>query len=155
MASTPERYHWLYTIVGLLDQAFHLDDADQLMVIETTNNLLDRLDIPGRSDPQAIPAPLALELTSSYYSRSINSARNTTFVYPSRVTNDSDIVVSVTAWCDMMLALLLTSYPDITPIERLVIVKVFSTVLDALGVPDRAASFYPDEILRVALEVDA
>jgi hypothetical protein len=155
MPARAERYHWLNTIVGILDQAFHLSDEEQIHVLDIVNRLLAKLDIPDRSDPLVIPAPLALEISSGIYSTLLSGPRESGFAHPPRLTNHADIVVSVQAWSESLLSMLITAYPSISPVDRMVTAKIFSDLLDAIGVPDRAATFFPDDVVRVAREVDA
>jgi hypothetical protein len=53
--TTPERYHWINVMVGVLDGAFHLTDNEQFRVIEIVSKLLERLHIPERSVPATRP----------------------------------------------------------------------------------------------------
>lgn len=150
-----ERYHWLNTIVGILDQAYHLTDEEQVHVLDIVNRLLDRLDIPDRSEPVVIPTPLAMEMSSGYYSTQLAGPRESGLVRPVRQTAHADMVVSVEAWCESLLSMLTTAYADLDSYERIGTAKILADLLDAIGVPDRAAAFFPDDLLRVAREVDA
>jgi len=150
-----ERYHWLNTIVGILDQAFHLTDEEQIQVIAHVNHLLTELNIPDRSEPSVIPPPLALEMSASFYTTQLSGPRESGLIRPIRRTTHQDMVVSVQAWDEMFLTMLTTAYPDMTPIERIYTSKQISTLLDAIGVPDRAAAFFPEDVVRVARNVDA
>jgi hypothetical protein len=53
------------------------------------------------------------------------------------------------------LSLITTAYPDLAPAERLVAAKVLRDLLDAIGAPDRASSFLPDDVVRISRDVDA
>ena len=101
-----------------------------------------------------IPNQLALELSSSLYSTQLAGPRRSGVVRPIRATNHTDMVVSMNAWVDALLSMLTTAYPDLTPTECMVTAKVLSDLLDAIGVPDRAAAFFPDDVIRSALHVD-
>jgi hypothetical protein len=41
------------------------------------------------------------------------------------------------------------------PAQRFTAARYFRDLLDALGVPDRAAGFLPDDVVRIARDVDA
>ena len=148
-------YHWLNTIVGILDQAFHLTEEEQFHVLDMVLRLLITLDIPDRSDPLVIPAPLALEISAAVYTTLLDSQRRAGVQHPARLSTRHDIVVSIEAWCESLTSLLTVAYPDISPEERLITHGIFAAILDALGVPDRAATFFPDEVVRAARTIDA
>lgn len=143
------------TIVGILDAAFHLTDEEQVFVFDIVGRLLDSLDIPHRSDPLVLPVPLVLEITSGIYSVQLNSPAVSGLVRPVRAVGHGDIVVSVETWRESLAGLLITAYPDLNPLERMVLAKVLTDLLDAIGLPDRAAVFFPDDVVRTAREVDA
>jgi len=149
-----ERHHWLNTLVGILDQAFNLTDEEQVYVIDIVNRLLEGLAIPERGEPALLPPQLVLEMSSGVYSTKIAGPRSSGVVRPIRATSARDMVVSIQAWVESLLGLLLTAYPDLTPVERIVAAKVFSDLLDGIGVPDRAAAFFPDDVIRIANQVD-
>ena len=143
------------TLVGILDQAFHLTDEEQFHTLDIIGRLLESLDIPDRSTPKQISPSLMLEVTASVYSTQLHGPRSSNLVRPVRAAVPSDIVVSVEAWCEALLSMITTAYPDLTPTERIVTAKILTDLLDALGAPDRAASFFPDDVIRAALDVDA
>jgi len=154
MKTRVERHHWLNTIVGILDQAFYLTDEEQFYVIDIVKRMLESLSIPERGEPVVIPNQLALEMSSSLYSTQLAGPRRSGVTRPIRATNHADMVVSLNAWVDSLLTMLTTAYPDLSPTERMVTAKVLSDLLDAIGVPDRAAAFFPDDVIRSALQVD-
>lgn len=155
MSDPVKRHHWINTIVGILDQAFHLTDEEQFYAIDITGRLLDSLYIPGRSMPQVLPTPVVLEMTSGLYSNQLAGPRISGVVRPIRRRTEEDVSVSVEAWREFLLSLLLVAYPDIDPTERIVTAKILTDLLTGIGVPNRAASFYPEDVIRVANEVDA
>jgi hypothetical protein len=150
-----ERYHWLNTIVGILDQAFHLTEEEQVHVLDIVNRLLDSLAIPERGQPQLLPPQLLLEMSAGLYSSQLAAPREVPITRTVRLAAPGDIVVSIEAWVEALLSMLTTAYPDLSPTERIVTAKVLADLLDAIGVPDRAAVFFPDDVVRAALEVDA
>jgi hypothetical protein len=155
MSPRPERYHWINTIVGILDQAYHLNDTEQVRVIEIVNGLLEGLNVPDRSDPVVIPAPLAHEVATGTYAAQLAAPRENGLIYTARTVEGNDIVVSIEAWCEALIDLLVTAYPDLSPVERFASAKILSDLLNAIGLPDRAASFFPDDVVRAAREIDS
>lgn len=150
----PERHHWINTIVGLLDQAFNLTDDEQVFAIGFVNKLLDFIQIPDRGDPVALPIPVVLEVSAQVYTTQLDSARGLDLVRPVRAVRQGDVQVSVETWVEALLSLVLTAYPEFSPAERLITAKSFRDLLDSIGVPDRAASFLPDDVVRIARDVD-
>ncbi len=152
--TVPQRSHWVNTLVGILDQAFHLTDEEQVFVVQVISRLLESLNIPDRSDSQTLPAPVALEISGGFYTRQLDGPRTSGIVRPVRHITEQDAVVSLEAWRETLLAMLLTAHPDLTPNERLVTAKVLADLLHAIGVPTRAAAFFPDDVIRMALQID-
>lgn len=146
-----ERHHWLNALVGIIDGAFHLSDMEQLQVIGFVRRLLAALRIPERGEPRVLPSAVALEVSSGFYTVALNSPRESGVVRPVRGTTEADMVVSVDAWRDALLGLLLTAYPDLLPEEKLVAGTVLTEILLGLGVPQRAAAFFPDAVVRAYL----
>lgn len=146
-----ERRHWLNTFVGILDGAFFLSEVEQLQVIGYVRRLLETLRIPERGVPRVVPAPVALEATSKFYTVALAGPRVSGWDRRIRPAAASDMVVSVEAWRDALLGLLTTAYPDLLPEEKLVAGTVFTELLLGLGVPQRAASFFPEEVVRAYL----
>lgn len=151
----PEQHHWINTIVGLLDQAFSLTDDEQVFAIGFVNKLLNFIQVPDRGDPAALPIPVVLEVSAHVYSTQLGSARDLDLVRPIRAVRQGDVQVSVETWVEALLSLVLTAYPDLSPAERLVTAKSFRDLLDSIGVPDRAASFLPDDVVRISRDVDS
>lgn len=142
-----ERHHWLNTIVGILDSAFYLSDVEQVQVIAVVRDLLGALRIPERGSPEELPAPLALELYSSYYTVTLSGPRDSGATRTVRRINDTDLVVSLEAWRDAISGLFIAAHPELAPFERLTLAKVLSDLLSALGIPERAAAFFPHEVV--------
>jgi hypothetical protein len=155
LRSIPERHHWINTIVGLVDQAFNLTDDEQVFAIGVVNKLLETLNVPDRADPLALPAPLVLEMSAQVYTTQLSSPRELGIVRQIRRTRTSDVYVSVETWVEALLGLIATAYPELDPSERMIAAKYFRSLLDAIGAPDRASSFIPDDVVRVARDVDA
>lgn len=151
----PERHHWINTIVGLLDQAFNLTDDEQVFAIGFVDKLLDTLQVPDRGDPSALPIPVVLEVSAQVYTTQLSSARELDVVRPIRPVQSGDVQVSTETWVEALLSLIMSAYPDLSPTERLLTAKSFRDLLDAIGVPDRAASFLPDDVVRISRDVDA
>jgi hypothetical protein len=151
----PERHHWINTIVGLLDQAFNLTDDEQVFAVSFVDRLLDVLNVPDRCDPAELPIPVVLEVSAQVYTNQLASARESGVVRPIRALRQGDVFVSVETWVEALLSLITTAYPDLAPAERLVAAKVLRDLLDAIGAPDRASSFLPDDVVRISRDVDA
>lgn len=155
LQAVPDRDDWLNTYVGVLDQAFHLTETEQVYVISTLLGLLEVLRVPERSDPVTLPPAVALEVSDRFYTRLLDGPRSSGVVRPVRFATGSDIVVSVEAWKEALVEMLTIAHVDITPSERLMAAKVFVELLAAIGVPGRAASFFPDEVVRLSRVIDA
>lgn len=147
-----ERHHWLNTVVGLLDAAFFLSDEEQYLITDIVNRLLVSLRIPERSAATELPPAVALEFKSGFYSALIAGPRTSGRTRPVSFVSQDDIIVSVESWRQAFLDMLLISYPDLEPIERLVTAKALTEILVAIGVPNRAAAFYPDAVVRAYQE---
>lgn len=151
-----ERHHWLNTLVGILDSAFHLTDEEQYYTISIVATLLESLEIPERGDPAELPPAVALEVTSSFYTVRLSSPRDAhNLVRPIREVTPGDVVVSIEAWVQALTGMVLVAYPDLDPLERVAAAKVFSDLLQSLGVPNRAASFFPEDVVQAYRDVDA
>ena len=142
------RHHWLNTIVSVLDSAFHLTDHEQLATIDIVNKLLTRLNIPERGVPTSLPAPVALEVESGLYTIQLTHTRDSGLVRPVRAVHQGqDMVVSAEAWRDALTGMITSAY-ELTPPEKLFLASVVTDLLAALGVPNRAAAFFPDAVVR-------
>lgn len=146
--SRVERHHWLNTIVGVLDGAFLLSEEEQFQVISIVRRLLEALRIPERGNPHSLPAAVALEAASGFYTVQLTHARSAGAVRAVRPVSSGDMVVSAESWRDALVGMITGAYPDLAPEERLVTSKVMADLLAALGVPDRAAAFFPDTVVR-------
>lgn len=146
-----QRHHWLNTIVGILDSAFYLSEVEQLQVIGYVRRLLEALHIPERSVPRVVPAPVALEAASKFYTVVLAGPRVSGIERRVRPVGSGDMVVSVEAWRDALLGLIQTAYPDLLPEEKVVAGTVLTEILLGLGVPQRAAAFFPEEVVRAYL----
>jgi hypothetical protein len=146
--STAQRHHWLNTIVGILDAAFHLSEEEQFQVITVVRQVLEALRIPERGTAHSLPAPVALEIASAYYTVQLSHSRSSGVVRPVRQAQASDMVVSAEAWRDAIVGMITSAYPELAPEERLFTAKIISDLLLALGVPNRAAAFFPDNVVR-------
>lgn len=146
-----ERHHWLNTFVGILDGAFHLTDVEQARTLAVFRDLLIALRIPERGEPTDLPAPVAMEVTSNFFTIAMAGPRDTGYERPVREVSGHDLVVSLEVWRDALSGMLIVAYPDLQPAERLLAAKVFADVLASLGVPRRAAEFLPDDVVRTHL----
>lgn len=155
LRAVPERHDWVNTFVGILDQAFHLTDDEQYFSSDYLTKVLAVLRIPDRGDPVTLPISVLLELTAQVYSTQLASSRTNQYLRPVRAAATNDIVVSIEAWTEAFIAMLHTAYDDLLPEERMMAARLFTDLFVAIGAPDRAASFLPDDVVRVARDVDA
>jgi hypothetical protein len=44
--------------------------------------------------------------------------------------------------------MLVTAYPDFQTEEKILAAKIFTELLVALGLPSRAAAYFPDDVVR-------
>ncbi len=142
-----ERHHWLNTVVGILDAAFYLSEEEQAQVIRIIRQLLVDLRIPERGAPREVPAPLSLEVHASFYTTTLAQPRQSGAPRPVRAATSNDLTVSIEAWRDALLGLITVAYPDLEPLERLEVARTLHDLLAALGVPARAAAFFPSEVI--------
>jgi hypothetical protein len=149
-----ERHHWLNALVGTLDAAFRLTEDEQFFVLDIVSRLLDSLDIPFRGEPAQLPATVAQEAASGLYSEQLAAPRDSGLIRPVRPVNGSDMVVSVGAWRNALLGMLLTAYPGLEPVEKMVAAQVLDDLLAAVGVPDRRATFFPTEVVAAYRDYD-
>lgn len=141
------RANWINTIVGILNSAFSLTEEEKYQIMSITQRLLQALNIPDRDTPDKLPAAVALESRSGFYSlnlHQVNSNQNPEM----RHVTQNDIVVSIESWRDALMDLLITAYPDLTIEERIITAKILTEILSALGLPDRAAVFFPQEVVK-------
>jgi hypothetical protein len=155
LRAVPERHHWINTIVGLLDQAFNLTDDEQVFAIGFVDKIMSLVRIPDRGDPVELPVPVVLEVSAGIYTTQLSSARENGLLRPVRPVRKGDVYVSAETWVEALLSMLTVAYPDMDPTERLLAAKAFRDLLDAVGVPDRAAAFLPDDVVRISRDVDA
>jgi hypothetical protein len=146
-----ERHTWLNTILGTLDASFALSDEELYHSTIIVKRMLERLCIPERGDPDMLPSSLALEAEAGVFSAQLNGPRNAGVQRVVRGVTESDTVVTLEAWRQALLSLITTAYPDLEPTERLFVVQTIDELLLALGVPERAASFIPDTVVRAHL----
>lgn len=151
----PERHDWLNALVGTLDIAFHLTDDEQYLVASIVRQLLDGLNIPDRGDPQVLPTAVALEAAAHIYSEQLGVGRDHGLARTVRAAQQLDVVASLATWREALLGMLLTGYPDITGVERAIALKIIAELLVGIGVPDRAAAVYPDDVIRLYQQLDA
>jgi hypothetical protein len=147
-----KRYHWLNTIVGVLDGAFYLTVEEQFAVAHIIGKLLDALRIPDRSVPAHLPMPVVQEMFASYYS--IQLEETTKSFRPVRPITSADCVSSIEAWRSALEDMVTTAYPDLSTEERMLLAKVLNDLLAAIGVPNRAPAYFPDAVLKAHRELD-
>jgi len=149
-----ERHHWVNAFVGILDQAFYLNEEEQVCVIEIVDRLFTSLQIPLRGESSDLPMPVALEAADGFYSRQMEGPRSSGIVRPARPASSDDIVVSVEAWQEALLEMIVVAYPNLSPVERLTAAKIVTDLLIAVGVPNRNAVYYPADVVRTSTSLD-
>ena len=143
-----KRHHWVNTIIGILDSVFILTEVEQFGAIDAVNKMLGKLNIPERGHAFLIPASVAMEAESSYYTINMDNYQNGSQSRTPRVIISGDAVVSLDSWRDMFMNMITTSYPDLLPEEKLLLSSMFNTLLLSLGIPERAATYFPDDVVR-------
>lgn len=147
------RDHWLNTVVGLLDSSFYLTMEEQYAAAHIVSALLAKLAIPERGEPVVLPMPVVQEVHANFYS----TALDTSLSGVSRVvraTSDNDCVTSLEAWRSGLESMFVSAYPDMSAAERMLLAKVINDLLAAIGVPQRAASHFPEMVLRAHREIE-
>jgi hypothetical protein len=150
----PQRHDWLNAIVGTLDVAFHLTQDEQFLVSSIVAQLLDGLNIPDRGRPHSLPAAVASEVSAGVYSQQLATPRDHAVTRAVRAAQRHDIVVSLETWREALLGMLLSAHPDITGMERILAMKILTDLLAGIGVPNRAAAAFPDELIRLYQQLD-
>lgn len=138
-------------MVGLLDAAFVLTDEEAYFCQDIVQGLLDLLNIPDRGPAVAIPSTVLSEAEHATWSVQLHSSRDRLDLHRPRSVVASDTVVGLEAWREALSGMLFCAYPDLGGLERLAVTKVLDDLLVALGVPGRAARFFPDDVVRTHL----
>ena len=149
---TATRDHWVNTVVGVLDSAFYLSPEEQLAAAQIVTALLNKLHIPARGIPKTLPMPLVQEVHANYYSTALEavlSGRDRSI----RAVSGNDCYTSLEAWRTGIESMFALAYPDLTGPERMLLAKVVNDLLAAIGVPNRAASYFPEMVLRAHKEI--
>lgn len=143
-----ERFHWVNMYLGILDGVFTLTEEEQHDIIKEIKLLLDRLNIPNRSNPIQIPATLALEVRAGFYTNLLNKNIKNNSIE----TSDKDLFsVSMEAWRDPFINWLFLAYPDLDSEERIIAAKSFEKVLIMLNIPKRKPYYLPDDVIKAHL----
>jgi len=145
------RHHWLNTLVGIIDAAFSLTDEELFFCQDIIRRLLEALQIPDRGEPEHLPATIAHEAESGAFAVQLYGSREVGLVRIPRLVRRGDTVVTLEAWRTALLGLIVTAYPQLNPLEELAACKVLDDLLIALGVPDRVATFVPEDVVRAHL----
>lgn len=145
-----ERHHWINTVVGIIDSVWHLTPEEQFHTIRVVKALLEHLSIPERGEPREVPAPLALEVDGGFYNLQLNSTQDSGIARPVRAPGPRDYNLPMEVWCQSLVNLFTTAYPDLEPLERLYLTKGFLDLLASLGAPHRAPAYVPEDVSRAA-----
>ncbi len=146
-----ERHTWLNAFSGMLDTAFQLSDEELFFTSQIVKRLLEALHVPERGTPSQVPAIVALEAESGLISEQINAVRSSGVPRLVRPVSVHDSAVTLEAWRQALLTMLIDAYPDLEPLEVAVATEILDELLTALGVPGRAALYFPDEVVRAHL----
>lgn len=142
--TSPRRHHWVNTLVGVLDASFALTVEEQFYATVAVTRLLDTLDIPGRGEPLELPAALAAETSAGVFGAAMAFDRP---MVAAAALRPGMVTVDLADWRDALCRMLFRAYPDLRPEERLYAVKAFDEVLVALGLPNRAPVFIPEDVV--------
>lgn len=140
-------------LVGVLDAAFWLTDEEQFETARIVGGLLDWLNVPGRGSAVELPPSVASEVASGQFAVVLNSHRDSGVRRVPRYAHERDVVVSVDAWRYALMNMLTVAYPDLSPTEVVGATKVLDDLLAALGLPERVAHCFPDEVIRAFREL--
>ena len=132
----------------------NLTEEEQACVFEIVERLFASLQIPERGNAVDLPMPVVLEASDDFYSKQMSGPRTSGIVRPARPASSGDIVVSVDAWQEALTEMLIVAYPVLAPVERLTAAKVITDLLIAVGVPTRAAAFYPPSVVTSSTSLD-
>lgn len=147
------REAWLNTLVGILDSSFYLTYEEQFACAKIVRSLLTKLRIPERGQPKYLPMPVVQEVYAHFYSTALESSLSG-LPRPARRAHEDDCVTSLEAWRSALENMVVQAYPDLSAHERMLLAKVLNDLLAAIGIPDRAASHFPDAVLRAHREID-
>lgn len=90
-----------------------------------------------------------LEVECGDYTTLLTAHRHAGVVRPIRAVVPGKRTVSVASWATALLELLTAAYPEFSPIERRGASMALHDLPVAIGVPNPAATFYPDAVVRV------
>lgn len=147
-----ERYHWLNTVVGVVDDVWHLTPEEQFHTIRVVRALLDQLNVPERGAPSVVPASLALEVDGGFYNLRLNAEFDSGAPRPVRAVAAGDFTLPVEVWVNSLSSLFTSAYPDLDPLERVLLNRTFMELLQSLGAERRSPSHVPEDVARAARE---
>lgn len=143
-----DRNVWINTFVGIIHTSFTLTDEEQYLTITILSKMFKAVNVPDRSQPKQLPAAIALEVNTGFYSRQTVASSEYSQTRSARKLQQGDLVASVESWRQALLNMILSAYPDITPDEKLFISKILNDLLVGLGLPMRAALYFPEDVVR-------
>lgn len=148
MSVNAERHTWTNTLVGVIDTAFALSEEELYFTEMIVQKMLAVLRIPERGEPVALPVAVAQELNGAVFSTLVHSPRASGYFREARAVEPSDTVVTLEAWRQALLGLITAAYPELDPVETVYATQTMDDLLLAIGVPQRAAMYLPDEVVR-------
>ena len=144
-----ERHTWLNTLVGILDAAFSLSEEELYFTTVIVKQLLEGLRIPERGGAGSIvPTAVAQEAHAGVFSTLVNTSRDAGLFKEPRGVEAGDTIVTLEAWRQALLGLITTGFPDLEPVEVVWATSTIDELLLGLGVPNRAAAYFPAEVVR-------
>lgn len=141
------RHTWTNTIVGMLDEAFRLTPEELLAVTGIVMHALDLLDIPGRGEPVHVPAAVALEAEGGHFSTPLHAGRTAGVALPALPGHGDRVAVGLGAWRQTIVDMIGGAY-QLQPMELVELTTIIDRMLLSLGLPERAASWHPEAVLR-------
>lgn len=142
----PERYQWLSSLIGMLDDAFVLTLGEQAALAELMGSCLDQLGIPDRGAPTRIPASVYAEYETRHWSQKVidrSGDNEPTFAA------GQDVTPSLESWRTYFVEHITAAYPDMGAHEHGFVNLMFHRLLAALGVPDRKPEKIPARVLTI------
>lgn len=154
MTVTVERTHWRNTIVGILDAAFLFDAGEHMACDRVVGDLLRILRIPERAPSGSVPLEVMQEAENRTYSLQMYERHHQGSAV-ARATTAQDCVTSPDSWRASLMTLITSAYPDLSAEERLLAATCFQDLLAQIGVPQRAATYFPPGVLAAHNELES
>lgn len=142
---TPE--HWTNTFMGMLNLALGLSPEEEVFAGGILYKLLFSLDIFYDNIPDNIPVSVYFEAKYNTYTKQLISSRDNSALKSTHSKGDEITKVSLDAWAQAMLSMLYSTYPNISPVDRIKLILTVRELLASLGIPDRPTKALPPEVI--------